>query len=62
MPPRRTVVMYDSGANGFRFNATLILHIGDRSRTERGGIKNIMLEFHDVKLYVNGWLGRVGGA
>ena len=61
MPPRRTLVMYESGANGFRFSVTLMLHTGERSRTVRGGMRSIRLVFHDVNVYVSGCVGRVGG-
>ncbi len=54
MPPRRTVVIYESGANGFRFSVTVMLHIGDRSRDDVGGRRSIKLEFQVAKVYVTG--------
>ena len=42
-------------------SVTLMLATGERSRTVRGGIKSIRLAFHEVNVYVRGWVGLVGG-
>ena len=50
MPPRRTVVMYASGANGLRFSATDMCATGVRTPADAGGMSSIWLSFHDMKV------------
>ena len=61
VPPWRTLVMYASGANGFRFNVTEMFAIGERSATDSGGMRSIRFAFHDMKVYTMGCEGRTGG-